>query len=181
MATASGYTLFDTAIGRCGVAWGERGLIAVGLPEGQDAETRERLTRHAREARELSPPPHVQATVDGIVALTNGAAVGFADVELELDRTPAFHRAVYEVARTIPVGATLTYGDITRRLNADPGAARAVGQALGRNPWPIVVPCHRVVAAGGRLGGFSARGGTDTKLRLLAIERVHADAGLTLF
>lgn len=179
--SASGYTLFDTAIGRCGVAWGEHGLIAVGLPEGRDAATCERLTRHAKDARELPPPPHVQATVDGIVALTQGAAVDFADVELELDRVPPFHRDVYAVARTIPVGATLTYGDITRRLGADPAAARAVGQAMGRNPWPIVVPCHRVVAAGGKLGGFSARGGTDTKLHLLEIERVHADAGLTLF
>ena len=82
---------------------------------------------------------------------------------------PALARRVYEVARTIPPGATLTYGEIAARLEL-PGAARDVGQALGRNPFPLVVPCHRVVAAGGRLGGFSARGGAATKRRLLAIE-----------
>lgn len=176
-----GYTLFDTAIGRCGVAWGAHGLVAVGLPEGRDAATCARLVRHAKDARELPPPPAVRDAVDGIVALVAGAPVDLTRVELELERVGPFERSVYEVARTIPVGATLTYGDVTRRIGADMGVARAVGQALGRNPWPIVVPCHRVVAAGGRLGGFSARGGTDTKLRLLEIERAHADAGLTLF
>lgn len=179
--SAVGYTLFDTAVGRCGVAWGERGLIAVGLPEGRDAATCARLVRHAAGARELTPPPDVQTAIDGIVALTAGAPVDLAGVVLELDRVPDFERGVYEVARAVPVGATTTYGAIADRLGAGPAAARAVGQALGRNPWPIVVPCHRVVAAGGRLGGFSARGGTDTKLRLLEIERAHADPGLTLF
>lgn len=178
---ALGYTLFDTAVGRCGVAWGERGLIAVGLPEGRDAATCARLVRHAVGERELPPPPAVRAAIDGIVALTAGAAVDLSGVALELDRVAAFERGVYELARTIPAGATTTYGALADRLGAGPGAARAVGRALGRNPWPIVVPCHRVVAAGGRLGGFSARGGTGTKLRLLEIERAHADPGLTLF
>jgi methylated-DNA-[protein]-cysteine S-methyltransferase len=178
--SAFGYTLFDTAVGRCGVAWGGRGLVAVGLPEGHDAATCSRLVRHAAGAREERPPEQVRETIDGIVALADGEAVDFAGVELDLERVAPFHREVYAVARTIPVGATLTYGDIARRLG-DVTASRAVGQALGANPWPIVVPCHRVVGSGGRLGGFSARGGTDTKLALLEIERPHADAGLTLF
>jgi methylated-DNA-[protein]-cysteine S-methyltransferase len=92
-----------------------------------------------------------------------------------MTRVPAFHRAVYAVARAIPPGETLTYGEVARRLG-DPGSARAVGQALGRNPFAIIVPCHRVVAAGGATGGFSAHGGAATKRRILAIEGAGGDA-----
>jgi methylated-DNA-[protein]-cysteine S-methyltransferase len=115
------------------------------------------------------PPLDVQRALDGIVALLLGEASDLSAVALDLDRVPPFHRRVYEVARTIPPGATLSYGEIALRLGA-PGSARAVGQALGRNPFAIVVPCHRVLAAGGKVGGFSANGGIATKLRLLSIE-----------
>jgi methylated-DNA-[protein]-cysteine S-methyltransferase len=170
---AEGFTLFDTAIGTCAVAWGDRGLLGVQLPEAGEQAMRARLVRRFPGARETTPPPEVQGAVDGIVALLGGAPADLTAVPLDMERLPAFQRAVYEIARTIPPGDTLTYGEIAARLG-DPGTARAVGQALGSNPFPIVVPCHRVLAAGGRLGGFSAHGGTATKLRLLTLERARA-------
>ncbi|WP_437943881.1 methylated-DNA--[protein]-cysteine S-methyltransferase [Sorangium sp. So ce281] len=172
-ATAHGFLLFDTAIGRCGIAWGERGVAALQLPEAREPETRSRLLQRSPGAQAAAPPPEVQRAVDAIVALLRGEASDLSAVALDMDRVPPFHRRVYEVARTIPPGATLTYGEVAARLGAV-GSARAVGQALGRNPFAIIVPCHRVLAAGGKAGGFSASGGVTTKLRLLAIERGQA-------
>jgi methylated-DNA-[protein]-cysteine S-methyltransferase len=179
MAAAS-FTLFDTPIGRCGLAWAERGVAGVQLPEPDEAGTRARLLRRFPGAREAAPPPAVQRVLDTIAALLRGEGGDLSAVALDLDRVPPFDRRVYAIARTIPPGATLSYGDIAARLG-EPGAARAVGEALGRNPFPIVVPCHRVVAAGGKVGGFSAPGGVTTKLRLLAAERGSAAGGLALF
>src|SRR5438477_7793213 len=168
--TANGFALFDTAIGRCGIAWGERGVTGVQLPEAGESETRMRMLHRFPAAGEAPPPPEVRQAVEGIVALLRGDETDLSSIPLDMESVPEFHRRVYEAARTIPPGQTLSYGDIARRLGA-PGAARAVGQALGRNPFPIVVPCHRVLAAGGKIGGFSAHGGTETKRRMLAIER----------
>ena len=173
--TALGFTVFDTAIGRCGIAWSGRGVAGVQLPEAREVETRARMTRRFPDAREAPPPPEVRRALDGIAALLRGEASDLSTVVLDMDHVSSFHRRVYEAARDIPPGATLTYGDIAARLGA-PGAARAVGQALGRNPFAIVVPCHRVLAAGGKLGGFSANGGVATKRRLLAIEGVQDGA-----
>jgi methylated-DNA-[protein]-cysteine S-methyltransferase len=167
--TASSFALFDTAIGRCGIAWGDRGIAGVQLPEAGERETRARMLHRFPAAGEAVPPPEVQRAVDGIVALLRGEDSDLSDVALDMEHVPAFHRRVYEVARTIPPGMTLSYGAIAARIGAS-GAARAVGQALGRNPFPIVVPCHRVLAAGGKIGGFSAEGGITTKRRMLAIE-----------
>src|SRR6516162_6243909 len=169
---ASGFALFDTAIGRCGVAWGERGVAGVQLPEMGERETRARMLQRFPAAGEAAPPPEVQRAIDRIVALLRGEASDLSNIALDMDEVPAFHRRVYEAARNIPPGMTLSYGDIAARAGA-PGAARAVGQALGRNPFPIVVPCHRVLAAGGKIGGFSAQGGIATKRRMLAIEGVR--------
>jgi len=169
---ALGFAVFHTAIGACGLAWSDRGVVAVQLPERNEAATRARLALRYGSASEMSPPPDVQRAVDAIVSLLDGESTDLSFIPLDLDGVPAFHRRVYEVARTIPAGATLSYGEIAERLG-ERGAARAVGQALGRNPIPIVVPCHRVLAAGGKTGGFSARGGTATKLNLLAIERAQ--------
>ena len=176
----SGFALFDTAIGSCAIAWGERGLLGVQLPEGDAVRTRARMRRRFPNAAESSPPADVQRTIDGIVALIAGAAIDFSTVALDMERLPAFHRRVYEVVRTIPCGATLTYGEIAKRLGV-PAEARDVGEAMGRNPFPIIVPCHRVLAAGGKLGGFSAPGGVATKRRLLAIEGARANDGPDLF
>ncbi len=172
--TVHEFTLFDTAIGKCGIVWGGRGVAGIQLPEGREAETRDRLLRRFPEAREGSAPPLIQAAVDGMVALLQGETPDLSAVPLETESIPSFHCRVYEVARTIPPGATLSYGEIAARLGS-PGSARAVGQALGRNPLPLLVPCHRVLAAGGRVGGFSANGGIATKLRLLSIEGEKVD------
>jgi methylated-DNA-[protein]-cysteine S-methyltransferase len=167
--TAYGFTLFDTAIGWCGVAWTDRGLAGVQLPEASEADTRERMLRRFPAAAETAPPAEVQRAIDRIVALLHGERNDLSAIALDMEEVAPFHRRVYEVARTIPPGKTLAYGEVAARLGAA-GAARAVGQALGRNPFPIVVPCHRVLAAGGKIGGFSAHGGTATKRRMLAIE-----------
>ena len=166
---AYGFTLFETAIGRCGVAWSDRGLVGVQLPEATEVEARERMLRRFPAAAETPPPPKVQLAIDAIVALLQGEPSDLSAIALDMEGVAPFHRRVYEVARTIPPGKTLAYGDVAARAGAA-GAARAVGQALGRNPFPIIVPCHRVVAAGGKIGGFSAHGGTATKRRMLAIE-----------
>jgi methylated-DNA-[protein]-cysteine S-methyltransferase len=178
--TTRGFALFATAIGACGIAWSERGLVGVQLPEASEARTRARLRRRFPDAAEAPPPPPVQRAIEGIVALLQGEPIDLAAVALELDGVPPFDRRVYEVARTIPAGATLAYGDIAARLGA-PREARAVGHALGHNPFPLVVPCHRVLATGGKVGGFSAHGGTATKLRLLSIEGARTSAAPTLF
>ncbi|SFQ74137.1 methylated-DNA-[protein]-cysteine S-methyltransferase [Amycolatopsis arida] len=170
----TGFAVFDTALGWCGIAWGERGVAGAQLPEGDAAAVRARLRRRFPDALEQQPPPAVRAAVDGVVALLGGEPRDLAEVELDMTGVPDFHRRVYEVARTIPPGATLTYGDIAHRLGL-PGSARAVGRALGANPFAPIVPCHRVLAAGGGTGGFSATGGVATKLRLLVIEGARAE------
>lgn len=175
-----GLALFDTTVGRCGIAWGPRGLTGLALPGGGDDEVRARLSRRGTLVPDDVPPPHVQRTIDGIVALLQGEAVDLSQAELDMAGVSSFDARVYEVARTIAPGATLRYGEVAARLG-DPGLARAVGRALGRNPFPLVVPCHRVVAAGGRTGGFSAPGGARTKLRLLEIERSKERTELSLF
>ncbi|HEV3286207.1 MAG TPA: methylated-DNA--[protein]-cysteine S-methyltransferase [Steroidobacteraceae bacterium] len=178
--TDSGFALFDTAIGSCAIAWGGRGILGVQLPEGDETRTRARMRRRFPTARETSPPADVRRAIDDIAALLSGEAADFSAVALDMERVPAFHRRVYEVARTIGCGATLTYGEIAKRLGV-PAEAREVGEALGHNPFPIIVPCHRVLAAGGKLGGFSAPGGVGTKLRLLAIEGARTTEGPDLF
>jgi methylated-DNA-[protein]-cysteine S-methyltransferase len=177
---ATGFALFDTAIGACGIAWNGRGIAGVQLPEGSPHETRARLRRRFPEAREAPPPAPVRRAMDGVIALLRGEPSELDAVTLDLDGVPPFHRRVYEVARTIPPGTTLSYGEIAARMG-EPGAARDVGQALGQNPFAIIVPCHRVLAANGKVGGFSARGGVRTKLRLISSERAGGHGALPLF
>ena len=167
-------TLFDTAIGRCGLAWGPRGLIGVQLPERSTEATRTRLLRLCPNAEESAPPKPVQRAIDDIVALLNGEKKSLRAVQLDMSRVAAFNARVYETARAIPPGATRTYGEIARAIG-EPDGARAVGQALGRNPFAIVVPCHRVVGVDGKLVGFSANGGVRTKLKMLKIEGWRAE------
>src|SRR5258705_12697550 len=166
----SDFALFDTAIGRCGIAWNDRGVTGVQLPEaGGEAGTRARVLRRFPEAREAAPPPEVQQAVDSIVALLHGEASDLSTVALDLAGVPAFNRRIYEVARSIPPGETLTYGEVAARLG-ERGAARAVGRAIGQNPFALIVPCHRVLAAGGGIGGFSPGGGVTTKRPLPTVE-----------
>lgn len=166
---ATAFALFPTAIGHCAVAWGARGIVAMQLPDASEDAMRSRMQRRHREALECVPPPDVQHVIEQVTALLDGADVDLSQVPLDMEGIPAFQRRVYEITQAIPRGQTLTYGEIASRMD-DPGAARAVGQALGANPFAPIVPCHRVLAAGTRLGGFSARGGLTTKLRMLGIE-----------
>ena len=169
------YTLFETAIGTCGIVWGERGLSGVHLPDASTERTRSMLARRFPDAHPAVPTPEVQQAIDGIVALLRGEPRDLRELVLDMDGVPDFNRRVYELARRIPPGQTMTYGDIALRLGGA-GTARAVGQALGHNPFPIVVPCHRVLAADGGMGGFSAPGGVATKRRMLEIEGVEGVA-----
>ena len=168
------YVLFDTAIGRCGIAWGSRGVIGMQLPEKTEAATRTRLMRHCPTADETEPPKHIQRAIHDIQALMRGEKKNLRAVQLDMSRVPAFNARVYATARAIPPGQTRTYGDIARAIG-EPDGARAVGQALGRNPFPIIVPCHRVVGANDKLVGFSANGGIRTKLKMLEIEGWRAN------
>ena len=176
----SGFSLFETPIGACGIAWGAAGIVGLQLPEAGEAAALARLRRRFPALQEAEPPPAIAAAARRIAAFLGGARDGFADLPLDLGGVGAFDRAVYEAARAIPAGETRTYGALAAGLG-DPGQARAVGQALGRNPWPIVIPCHRVTGADGRTGGFSAPGGRATKLKLLEIEGALAPESLPLF
>jgi methylated-DNA-[protein]-cysteine S-methyltransferase len=173
------FALFETAIGVCGIVWTARGIAGVQIHDGSERATRARLARRFAGAQEAAPPDHVQRAIDGIVQLLRGEKRDLSDVTLDVDRLPEFHRKVYDVARTIRAGETMTYGEIAARLG-DKLLARDVGQALGQNPIPLIVPCHRVLAAGGKTGGFSAPGGVVSKLRLLTIEGAQPN-GPTLF
>ncbi|HEY1724460.1 MAG TPA: methylated-DNA--[protein]-cysteine S-methyltransferase [Steroidobacteraceae bacterium] len=173
--TQHSYALFQTAIGGCGIAWGRDGIVALQLPASTQSATLARLLRAHPGARLQRPDPARQRVIDDIVALLAGEPRDLRQARLDLSAVPPFHRQVYEVVRAIPPGRTRSYGEVAA-LCGDRQAARAVGQAMARNPIPIIVPCHRVLAAGGRSGGFSAPGGVTTKLRLLTIEGAIASA-----
>jgi methylated-DNA-[protein]-cysteine S-methyltransferase len=179
MMTDQSFTLFETAIGACAVAWTAHGLIGVQLPEADERATRARMSRRFPAARESAPTPDVQNAIEGMTALLAGARRDLIDVVIDNSETPAFNAKVYAIVRKIPPGQTLTYGEVAERLG-DKSLARAVGQAMGQNPCPIVMPCHRVLAASGKSGGFSAPGGVVTKLTLLTIEGAQP-GGPTLF
>lgn len=174
-AKAQGFCLFATAIGACGIAWNSKALAGVQLPEADVDSTRRRMARtfaHASEAQEDNAPAHARHAMERIRALLQGNADPLLDIELDMTGVPEFNQRVYQVTRAIPPGRTLTYGEVAWRID-EPGAARAVGQALGNNPFAPVVPCHRVLAARSAAGGFSAAGGIATKLRMLQIEKAQ--------
>jgi methylated-DNA-[protein]-cysteine S-methyltransferase len=168
------YCLFDTAIGVCGVAFSERGLTRLQLPESDRGATERRLRTRAERATEAVPPA-IERLITNIQAYTTGRSVDFAAVAIDLKKIEPFEENVYAQARAIPWGQTVSYGELARRTGS-PNAAREVGRALARNPVPIIIPCHRILAKGHRIGGFSAPGGTLTKERLLALEGVRIEA-----
>ncbi|HYN98733.1 MAG TPA: methylated-DNA--[protein]-cysteine S-methyltransferase [Actinomycetota bacterium] len=172
---AEGLAIFDTAIGRCGIAWTGRGVAGLQLPEETESATVERLRHRFPHLDETVPTGAALDAVAAVVDLMAGQDVDLSGVPLDFEGVTPFHRTVYESLRRTPRGTTLTYGELAA-LAGSPGAARAVGSALRRNPLAILVPCHRVVAAGGKLGGFSAAGGPCTKTRMLGIEGVRVDA-----
>ena len=166
---ATGYALFPTPLGTCAIAWSALGVTDFWLPESDAAGTRARVVERLSATPESAPPPEVVTAIEAVCALLRGERTDLSFVALDQSASSAFNRRVYAVTCGIGPGQTLTYGEVAQRLG-HPGLARAVGQALGANPIPVIVPCHRVMAAGQRPGGFSAPGGSLTKLRLLAIE-----------
>lgn len=163
------YSLFDSPIGVLGILWTDRGISGIQLPEKDSEATADRLRARGKAARS---PEHVGQAIAALVRHLSGQPQTFQELSLDWSKVPLFHRAVYERARQVRPGETISYGELARELGK-PGGARAVGQAMARNPFPIVVPCHRVVAYGGRPGGFSAYGETAAKARLLALEGVE--------
>jgi methylated-DNA-[protein]-cysteine S-methyltransferase len=175
-----GYSIFDTGIGRCGIAWGPLGIVGVQLPEAREIETRRRLFLLYPDAREQRPPENVEIAIEGIVALLRGEAADLSDVTLDMTDIPGFNQRVYAVARTIPRGETRTYNEIASGLRAS-GAVYSVAQAIGRNPFMIIVPCHRVLEAGNYTDKISPNGGVISKRRLLSIEGAQTTSSKTLF
>jgi methylated-DNA-[protein]-cysteine S-methyltransferase len=178
--TALGFTLFDTPIGTCSLVWQDGAIVGLRLPESSAAMTRTRIKRRWPDAEEQTPPAAMQRVIDRVLALLAGEPIDLSDVPLDFRSAPEFHQRAYAVARTIPPGQTMTYGEIARRLGA-PQEAREVGQAMGKNPIAIIMPCHRVLGADGKMGGFSANGGVATKRRILEIEGAAALGAGPLF
>jgi methylated-DNA-[protein]-cysteine S-methyltransferase len=170
------HCVFDTAIGTCGVAWSARGLVAVQLPERDRAATERRLVSRCDSSGAAAPPPAIAALITDIARYLDGERIDFSAVPVDLSSLDPFRRKLYETMRALPWGTTTTYGALARTIGITQWeGARDVGEAMGRNPVPIVIPCHRVLAAGQKLGGFSAPGGARTKAKLLALEGVHFD------
>ena len=176
-----GYTIFDTMIGRCGIAWGQAGIVGVQLPEAREIETRRRLYQLYPDSREQRPPPDVEVAIEGIVALLRGKPGDLSDIALDLSGIHAFNQRVYQLTQAIPRGETRTYGEIATRLGAS-GAVHSVAQALAKNPFVVIVPCHRVLEAGSYADRMSPHGGSISKRTLLSIEGARsAVSSKTLF
>jgi methylated-DNA-[protein]-cysteine S-methyltransferase len=164
------HTLFSTKFGTCGIAWGERGLTGFALPDTDDARLEQRLASRSRPPDRAEPPAWVQAIIGRVQRHLAGEPQDFADLRYDYTVVSDFQRRVYEAALAVKSGQTQTYGYLATALELPPGGARSIGTALGENPWPLLVPCHRFIAASGKMTGFSAPGGIQTKTRLLALE-----------
>jgi methylated-DNA-[protein]-cysteine S-methyltransferase len=175
-----GYTIFDTGIGRCGIAWSNIGVVGVQLPEAREIETRKRLFQLYPDAREMRPPVTVEIAIEGIAALLRGEPADLSDTTLDMTGIHAFNARVYDITRTIPRGETRSYAEVASIMRAS-GAVHSVAQAILRNPFMIIVPCHRVLEAGGYADKISANGGAISKRRLLSIEGAHPISSKTLF
>lgn len=167
------YFIFETAGGFCGIAWNERGITRFQLPSGSVAATGRNLLRRLPDAEPGDPEPEVLAAAAAAKRYFAGDETDFSAFVLDLEGQDPFFRRVYDAARRLPWGQTTTYGVLAKDLGAGPEAAREVGQAMAKNPVALIIPCHRVLAAGGRIGGFSAPGGTFSKIRMLELEGVH--------
>jgi len=166
--------VFETAMGHCGVAWSEAGITRFQLP-GRSAEATQRSLLHRLPGAEIgAPTAEVAETIAAVRKYFTGAPVDFSEVRLDLADQEQFFQRIYAATRRIGWGHTTTYGALAKHLGAGPEAARDVGQAMAKNPVPLIVPCHRVLAAGGKVGGFSAPGGSAAKIRMLELEGVAA-------
>jgi methylated-DNA-[protein]-cysteine S-methyltransferase len=178
--TGRGFTVFGTAIGQCGIAWSDSGIVGVQLPEAREIETRRRLFQLYPEAREFRPPLNVEFAIEGIVALLRGEPSDLSRITLDITGIPPFNARVYAFTRTIPSGETRTYGEVAAALRAS-GAVHSVAQAISRNPFMLIVPCHRVLEAGSYADRISPNGGSISKRRLLSIEGAGSLGSKTLF
>jgi methylated-DNA-[protein]-cysteine S-methyltransferase len=178
--TGRGYSVFDTGLGRCGIVWSEAGVAGVQLPEAREIETRRRLFQLYPDAREMRAPLNTEIAIEGIMALLRGRPADLSEVVLDMNGVPTFNRRVYEIARSIPWGETRTYGEVASQLRAS-GAAHSVAQAIGKNPFMLIVPCHRVLEAGSYADKISPNGGSISKRRLLSIEGAISPGSKTLF
>jgi methylated-DNA-[protein]-cysteine S-methyltransferase len=175
-----GYAVFDTAIGRCGIVWSDLGIVGVQLPEAREIETRRRLFRLFPEARELHPPLKVEFAIEGIVATLRGGDGDFSETTLDMTGIANFNQRVYAFTRAIPRGETRTYAEVAAGLHVA-GAVHSVTLALAKNPFMVIVPCHRVLETGHYADKISPNGGVISKRRLLSIEGTHQTVGQTLF
>lgn len=164
------YALFDTVAGFCGLAWTADGVVRFQLPGQSRGETERLLKRRLPDMQRGEPTPEIAATIKGVKRYFAGETVEFTDVPVDLTGQNDFFKSIYAALRQVGWGQTTTYGALAKQLGAGPEAARDVGVAMGRNPVALIIPCHRCLAAGGKLGGFSAPGGSDTKLKMLELE-----------
>jgi methylated-DNA-[protein]-cysteine S-methyltransferase len=167
------YLIFETACGYCGIAWNDAGITRFQLPSSTAAATERNLLRRIPGAVPATPPADVAQTVAAVQRYFAGEETDFSAVKLDLSGQGEFFRQIYAAARRVGWGRTTTYGTLAKELGAGPEAARDVGQAMASNPVALIIPCHRVLAAGGKLGGFSAPGGSSTKMRMLELEGVN--------
>lgn len=173
--TAQHYLIFETAGGFCGIAWSDIGISRFQLPTRSAEATERLLLRRVPGAEPGAPPAEVAGAVAAVRRYFAGEATDFSGFTLDLGEQDAFFRQIYAAARRVGWGRTTTYGTLAKELGAGPEAARDVGQAMASNPVALIIPCHRVLAAGGKVGGFSAPGGGATKIRMLALEGVRVE------
>jgi methylated-DNA-[protein]-cysteine S-methyltransferase len=176
IAKAYQYQLFESASGFCGIAWSHAGIRLFQLPCRSVTAAERNLLRRLPNAGPGAPAPLVRDTIAAAGRYFCGEKIDFSDVELDLGEQTVFARQCYAVARQVGWGQTTTYGTLAKELGGGPEIAREVGQAMACNPVPLIIPCHRVLAAGGKLGGFSAPGGSEAKLRMLELEGFRAGA-----
>lgn len=174
------FAVFETALGWCALAWSEAGVVRGWLPAADEAAIRASVARRCPDAAEAEPPAFAAEAIAGVKALMADGATDLSHIVLDQTDIPPLHRRIYEIARAITPGEVLTYGEVAERCG-DKNLAREVGRALGLNPFPPIVPCHRILAASGKTGGFSAPGGVETKMRLLNVERARTSAAPSLF
>jgi methylated-DNA-[protein]-cysteine S-methyltransferase len=166
------YHIFETARGFCGIAWNDVGITRFQLPTGRAEATEKLLLRRIPGAEPAAPIPAVAEALAAVRGYFKGERTDFSGIKLDLDGQDVFFKRVYDAARQIGWGHTTTYGALAKQLGVGPEAARDVGQAMARNPVALIIPCHRVLAAGGKIGGFSAPGGSSSKMKMLELERI---------
>lgn len=162
--------IFRTAHGFVALAWRDGAVVGLRLPDGDAAASERALRRRFPDAILETPRGKIAKVIAAIDRYFAGTNEDFRAVEVDLGRQEPFFTRVYDHVRSLGWGEVSSYGEVARALHATPEAARSVGQAMARNPVPLIIPCHRVLAAGGRIGGFSAPGGSDAKARMLELE-----------